>query len=105
MKLRGSKYGLCLRGFGSKCHREVELMALGTVPIVTPEVSIKSYMDPPMENIHYITVENPVELRVKIDNISKERWEEMSKACYEWYQRNVYSKNCWENMIRNLLYN
>ena len=27
-KLRTSKFGLCLRGYGSKCHREVELMLL-----------------------------------------------------------------------------
>merc|ERR1711871_1318247 len=31
MKLADAKYGLCLRGYGSKCHREVELMAFGTV--------------------------------------------------------------------------
>jgi len=104
MKLRSSKYGLCLRGYGSKCHREVELMALGSVPIVTPEVSINSYMDQPIENIHYISVSTPDELKDKISNISKEKWEEMSKACYGWYQKNVYSKNCWENMISNLLY-
>ena len=50
MKLRTSKYGLCLRGYGSKCHREVELMAVGTVPIVTPEVSIKSYTGTPLRS-------------------------------------------------------
>jgi hypothetical protein len=104
MKLRGSKYGLCLRGYGSKCHREVELMAFGTVPIVTPEVSIKDYMDPPIENVHYLKVNNPEELKDNIANISKEKWEEMSKACYEWYQRNVHSDNCWKNMIENILY-
>ena len=105
MKLRGSKYGLCLRGFGSKCHREVELMAFGTVPIVTPEVSIRDYMDPPVENVHYIRVESPEDLKEKISNIGEEKWTEMSKACFSWYQRNVHSDNCWENMITNILYN
>ena len=104
MKLRNSKYGLCLRGYGSKCHREVELMAFGTVPIVTPNVSILSYMDPPVENIHFIKVNNPEELKEKITKITKEKWEEMSKACYEWYQRNIYSKNCWNTMMNNILY-
>ena len=33
-KLRTLKFGLCLRGYGSKCHREVELI-LGTVPLLT----------------------------------------------------------------------
>ena len=30
--LKQSKFGLCLRGFGGKCNREIELMGLGTVP-------------------------------------------------------------------------
>lgn len=104
MKLRGSKYGLCLRGYGSKCHREVELMAFGTVPIVTPEVTVSSYMEPLIENTHYILVVSPEELKEKLANINNEQWTKMSTACYEWYQRNVHSKNCWKNMIEHILY-
>lgn len=104
MKLRGAKYGLCLRGYGSKCHREVELMAFGTIPIVTPEVSVTSYMEPLIENVHYIKVTTPEELKEKIACISEDQWTKMSIACYEWYQRNVDSKNCWKNMIENILY-
>ena len=104
MKLPGAKYGLCLRGYGSKCHREVELMAFGTIPIVTPEVSVTSYMEPLIENVHYIKVTTPEELKEKIACISEDQWTKMSIACYEWYQRNVDSKNCWKNMIENILY-
>ena len=104
-KLRSSRFGLCLRGYGSKCHREVELMAFGTVPIITPEVSITSYMNPLIENIHYIKISTPEELQEKIKKISEEKWQEMSNACYEWYQQNVHSDNCWNNMIQNLLFN
>lgn len=104
-KIRNAKYGLCLRGFGSKCHREVELMAFGTVPLVTPEVSIDSYMEKPLENIHYVRVSNPSELKEKIANINENKWREMSNACYQWYQRNVHSDNCWNNMLSYLLYN
>lgn len=105
MKLRNSKYGLCLRGYGSKCHREVELMAFGTVPLITKNVSIDSYYDKPIENIHYIRINNPNEFKEKIKNFSQEKWENMSKSCYEWYQRNVHSKISWCNMINNILYN
>jgi hypothetical protein len=28
----------------------------------------------------------------------------MSNACYEWYQRNVYSKQSFTNMINKILY-
>jgi len=104
MKLRNSRYGLCLRGYGSKCHREVELMAFGTVPIVTPEVSVSSYMEPFIENTHYIFVKSPEELKQQITNMDEEQWKKMSFACYEWYQRNVHSKNCWNNMIKHILY-
>jgi glycosyltransferase involved in cell wall biosynthesis len=79
-------------------------MAFGTVPIITPEVSIKSYMDPPIENVHYITVNNPEELKEKIGFIDEKKWSKMSKACSEWYAKNIHSANCWNNMIENILY-
>lgn len=105
MKLRNSKFGLCLRGYGSKCHREVELMAFGTIPIITEHVSIESYLDPPKENVHFIKCKNINEWREKVNKIKKKDWELMSQNCYEWYQRNIYSKNCWESMLNNILYN
>ena len=103
-KLRQSKFGLSLRGFGSKCHREVELMAFGTVPLITPSVSIHSYSDPPKENVHYLAVKTAEEAKQKMAAITEEKWEEMSKACYDWYQRNVYSDNCWGNTLNMLFY-
>jgi hypothetical protein len=104
-QLANAKYGLCLRGYGSKCHREVELMALGTVPIITETVSIDSYMDPPQENQHYIRCNNPEDLKIILSNISQEKWEVMSNNCYNWYQKNVHSKNSFNNFLNNILYN
>jgi hypothetical protein len=104
MKLRTSKYGLCLRGYGSKCHREVELMAFGTVPIMAPGVTTDSYMESLIEGVHYIRVTKPSDVPGKLDGISETKWAEMSEACYDWYQRNVYSTNCWSNMISHILY-
>lgn len=104
MKLRNAKFGLCLRGYGSKCHREVELMGLGTVPLVTPEVNVSSYMEPLKENIHYLVVATTDDLLHKTSEITEEKWKEMSDACSEWYQRNVFSKNCWNTIISRILY-
>ena len=104
-QLANAKYGLCLRGYGSKCHREVELMGLGTVPIITETVCIDSYMDPPEENIHYIRCNNPENLKTILSNISQEKWETMSNNCYNWYQKNVHSKNSFANFLTNILYN
>ena len=103
-KLRNAKYGLCLRGYGSKCHREVELMAFGTVPIITESVSIDSYIDPPKEDIHYIRCHDPKNLKENISKINEEQWTNMSNNCYDWYQRNVYSKQSFTNMINKILY-
>ncbi len=103
-KLRNSKYGLCLRGFGSKCHREVELMAFGTIPIVTSQVSIDFYYDPPKENVHYLRVNSPEEFKQKISSIDEKTWSTMSKNCHDWYMRNVHSSNAWNQMIEKILY-
>lgn len=102
--LKQSKFGLCLRGFGSKCHREVELMAMGTVPLITEHASIDSYYDPPVEGKHYIRVNSPEDAKHKVREITKEKWEEMSKACHQWYLDNVHSDNAWQRMIHYLLY-
>lgn len=104
LKLRESKYGLCLRGYGSKCHREVELMAFGTVPIITPEVSIKDYLDPPIEGVHFIRALSPTQLLQKIRSISPEQWNKMSRACVDWYKKNVHSDHSWTEFICRLLY-
>jgi hypothetical protein len=104
MKIRQAKYGLCLRGYGSKCHREVELMAFGVVLLVTEGVTTASYMEPLIENTHYLIVYSPDDLTSKLHNMTAQKWSIMSQNCYEWYQRNVHSDNCWNNMISNILY-
>ena len=103
-KIRKSKFGLCLRGFGSKCHREVELMAFGTVPLITDEVSINSYIEPPIENKHYIHVKNPEDLKQKIENITESQWEIMSKSCSSWYMKNIHSDNFFRKTINHIIY-
>jgi len=103
-QLANAKYGLCLRGYGSKCHREVELMGLGTVPIITESVCIDSYMNPPQENIHYIRCNNPEKLKEILSKISEEEWEKMSNNCYKWYQTNVHSKNSLKMFLTKIFY-
>jgi hypothetical protein len=105
MKIRDSKYGLCLRGYGSKCHREVECMGMGTVPIITKDVNINSYINPPIEDKHYIYVENPNKLKEKLKNITEEKWKEMSNNCVKWYMENIHSSVSWKLTIENIFYN
>lgn len=103
-KLQMSKYGLCLRGYGSKCHREIELMALGTVPIVTEDVNTDSYLEPLIEGEHYFNIQTPAELRAIVELTPESIWRKMSNACINWYQRNVHSDNAWKSMMHNILH-
>jgi len=87
-KLSESKFGLCLRGGGPKSWREIEYLALGTVLIATKDVDMDNYHNPLIENVHYIRITDPEEIKEKISEISEEKWTEMSKACMDWYNKN-----------------
>ena len=94
--LSKAKYGLCLAGYGKKCHREVECMALGTVPVCAPEVDMDNYANPPVENIHFLRVENPEDAKEKLAKVSDEKWLEMSEACKQWYKENCSVDGMWK---------
>ena len=103
-EMKNSKYGLCLRGEGRKSTREIECMALGTIPIITNEIAIKSFANPPSEGIHYIRAYNPEDLKRKLINIQQKRWETISKAAQEWYMKNAHSDNSWNTTLETILY-
>lgn len=101
-KLSQAHFGLCLAGFGKKCHREVECMALGTVPVVAPEVDMESYANPPILGLHYIRVENPDDLVKKLSQIDDDVWWRMSQACKQWYKENCSVDGIW-NLTKQLI--
>ena len=78
-----SKFGLCLRGFGPKCNRDIEYLALGVVLLIT-DLDILHYYNKLIENQHYIFINNPQDL-LKLHNISETTWNYMSSSCIEWY--------------------
>jgi hypothetical protein len=89
VKLSEARFGLCLAGYGRKCHREVESMAMGCVPIVDKEVDMESFASPPTEGVHYLRVKTPEEVTEKIAGISEETWTRMSAACCDWWKNNA----------------
>jgi hypothetical protein len=103
-QLANAKFGLSLRGFGAKCHREIELMACGTVPVVSSDVCTDSYINPLMEGVHYLRVNAPEELNEKIGEIDEEKWTQMSNACKKWYYENTSANGLWKNLITHILY-
>jgi len=97
--LQGSKYGLCLRGYdtvnGTKCNREIELLAMGTVPLVTPGVDYTNYIEPLIDGIHVLCVKDADDARAKMAAVSDQQLETMSKAGYLWWKRNASVKGSW----------
>lgn len=94
--LQNAKYGLCIRGYGPKCNREIELLALGTVPIVTNGVEISDYAEPLIDGKHVICVSDHEDAMAKICKISEEKWAEMSEAGFQWWKRNCSVEGSWE---------
>ena len=96
--LKTHKFGLCLRGVGPKCLRDVELIGLGTVPIFTPGVST-DYFNKLEKDKHFLFAENPQQIPDLIKSCSKEKWEYMSNEFLKWFEENssplgVYKVTC-----------
>lgn len=102
-KVAHSKFGLCLPGYGPKCNREIEYMGLGVVPIIVPGVDL-TYHNPWSEGVHYIRVDNPEQIKEKIESISEKEWKDMSSSCIRWYNENcspVGSFNVTKEILNN----
>jgi hypothetical protein len=96
LALQCAKYGLCLRGYGPKCNREIELLAMGTVPLVTPGVDYSGYAEPLIDGVHVICVSNAEDAKVKMAAATEEAWTAMSKAGYDWWKRNASAEGSWQ---------
>ena len=94
-KLTEAKFGLCLPGYGWKCHREVECMAMGCVPIVTPDVDMKNYANPPVKDVHYFVAATPEEARRLASTTDEETWTKMSAAGRAWWKENCSCDGMW----------
>ena len=94
--LQNAKYGLSLRGYGPKCNREIELLAMGAVPVVTPGVDISGYIEPLLDGIHVVCVTDPADAKTKLAAITENQWETMSKAGRLWWKRNASAEGSWQ---------
>jgi hypothetical protein len=101
-KLGQAKFGLCLAGYGKKCHREIECMALGTVPICSADVDMDNYAEKPIEGTHYIRVKTPMEAKIIAETTTKEEWKKMSDECVRWWRANASAEGSW-NLTKRLV--
>jgi len=101
-----AKFGLCLAGYGQKCHREIEYYACGTVPIATPECDMTGYVTPPMEGVHYFRAKTPEDVHRIIATTSRATWDRMSHAGRTWWHENASAEGLFRltvNRIRDCL--
>jgi hypothetical protein len=84
-----AKFGLCLAGFGQKCHREIEYYACGTVPIATSACDMTGYLHPPEEGIHFFRAKTPDDVLHIVKTTSRSTWERMSFAGRLWWKENA----------------
>ena len=102
-KLANAKYGLCMAGFGPKCNREIECMALGTVPLVAPDVDMTHYTNPPQEGLHYIRLKTfDPEMAKEAIQMSEKDWKAMSTAAHSWWKHNASAEGLW-NVTKSLV--
>jgi hypothetical protein len=94
--LSNAWFGLCLAGYGFKCHREIECMAMGCVPIAGPDVDMTRYAEPPVEGLHYLRATDPAAAKAALEKITPERWMVMSVACRDWWKRNCSVDGLWK---------
>ncbi len=95
-KLAESRFGLCLPGYGPKCHREVECMAVGCVPIITPGVDMTHYAVPPVEGVHYLRADTPELAKRLATEIDDLEWREMACSCRAYFERYLSPEGSWK---------
>lgn len=98
-KISNSKFGLCLAGYGPKCNREIELMGLGVVPLVTDNVCTE-YYQPLIEGQHFLRVNSIQSVKDAVESCPRSRWEYMSHNCRTWYEKNCSRQGSYETTLR-----
>jgi hypothetical protein len=98
-KVKESKFGLVLPGYGPKCNREIEYFGLGTVPIYTTDSGLH-YYDSLEEGVHYLMAKTPEEIPSMIEKIDENKWNELSQNGRDWYNKNCSRKGSFETTCK-----
>ena len=85
--LGSSRFCLCLPGFGPKCHRDIEAISVGTVPIFTPGCCT-NYFNKLIEGVHYVRA-NSLDDLDNIKRIGDSEWLRLSTNCLNWFNNNI----------------
>jgi hypothetical protein len=96
-KVSQAKFGVCFRGNGPKCYREIEYAAFGT-PLILTEGVDTNYPAPLIEGIHYFFAKNKEDISRVIRDTEQIKWKLMSQAVRTWYEENFTSNNMFDKL-------
>jgi hypothetical protein len=99
--IRSSRFGVCFRGNGPKCYREIECLALGTPLIITEGLEV-DYPEPLQEGLHFRRAERAEDVPRLVAETSPEQWERMSQACWDWFGRNATIERLLETLTTTI---
>ena len=103
-KLVKCKYGLFANNKSVSSTRLIDLMAVGTVPILLSKTAVEHAPYPLTEDKHYIHCESIDEIKDKVNQIDDQQWINMSLACRDWYIENAHSIVFLKNIVRWCLF-
>lgn len=94
-----TQFAFLLPGYGPKCNRDIEAMAMGAIPVVTPGVSTEYYR-PWVENVNYVSIqtEQDIESLKKLEK-NDTLLEKIQRENYKWYLENCSSKGSFETTL------
>ncbi len=98
-RLVKSKYGLYLDDNTVSSMRLMDLMAVGTVPIILSKTVVEHAPYPLEENKHYIHCSSMYEVKERVDQIDDQQWHDMSLACRDWYIEHAHSTVFLKNIL------
>lgn len=89
-----TRFAILLPGYGPKCNRDIEAVAMGAIPVATPGVCTK-YHDEWVEGENYLQI-NTVDDFEKVYDTPLNQLQEMQDRNYEWYNRNCTFRGSFE---------
>jgi len=98
--MQRSKFALLLPGNGPKCSRDIEAMACGAIPIVTPGVCT-NYYNKWVEGKNYLLLKTEDDFE-KIYDTPNDELEFIQKNNYAWYEENCSAAGSFNTTIKIL---
>jgi len=83
-----SRFALSMRGYGPKCNREIEALAVGSLLLADQRVDTGGYWEPLEEGKHFLRITGTEDVKRVQRETTREEWERITEAGQRWYRNN-----------------